>query len=102
MDKKIVTKEEFHEDVGPKTLSFADEREEYEALLVKFDKQRQKALLRKIDLRLLPPLALLYLMSYMDRTNMGNAKLQNLEKDLHLTGQQYNWYLPGLEPAEGL
>lgn len=50
----------------------------------------EKKLLRKIDLRLLPPLALLYLCAFLDRTNIGNAKIQGLTEDLHQTGQDYN------------
>ena len=86
---------EFREEVDGKVgspASYSSDREEYEALLVKFDKTRENALMRKIDWRLLPVLALFYLLSYMDRTNMGNARLQGLEKDLGLSPQQYNWY----------
>lgn len=39
---------------------------------------------------LIPWLCLLYLASFLDRTNIGNAKLDGLEKDLHMSGQQYN------------
>ena len=46
--------------------------------------------LRKMDIRLLPMLALLYLLSFLDRGNIGNAKIQGLTKDLHLTGTEYN------------
>jgi hypothetical protein len=35
----------------------------------------EKALIRKIDYRLVPWLALLYLLSFLDRTNIGNANL---------------------------
>ncbi|KAG9082909.1 hypothetical protein FRC07_014066, partial [Ceratobasidium sp. 392] len=34
----------------------------------------EKKLLRKIDLRLIPWLSLLYLLSFLDRTSIGNAK----------------------------
>lgn len=49
-----------------------------------------KKLLRKIDIRLIPLLALLYLISHIDRANIGNAKIEGLEEDLALTGYQYN------------
>lgn len=91
--KELGDIEEFREHVDKESPPIAyDEREEYDTLLLKFDKTRQKALLRKIDLRLLPVLALFYLVSYINRTNMGNARLQGLEKDLHLSPQQYSWY----------
>ena len=53
----------------------------------------EKKLLRKMDLRLIPMLTLLYLLSFIDRGNIGNAKIEGLAEDLHLTGAQYNWCL---------
>lgn len=49
----------------------------------------RKALLRKLDLYLLPLIMLLYLLSYLDRINIGNARLYHLEEDLHLAGNQF-------------
>ncbi|KAE9966081.1 hypothetical protein EG327_000233 [Venturia inaequalis] len=53
---------------------------------VAFDEKATKRLLRKIDIVLLPLLSLLYLLSFLDRANIGNARLAGLEKDLHLKG----------------
>ncbi|KAK2731985.1 hypothetical protein FQN57_003046 [Myotisia sp. PD_48] len=53
----------------------------------------EKKILRKMDLRLIPMLALLYLLSFLDRGNIGNAKIEGLAEDLGLEGQQYNWCL---------
>ncbi|KAJ7982974.1 MFS general substrate transporter [Mycena polygramma] len=47
-------------------------------------------LLLKLDWRLLPIVTLLYLWSFLDRTNIGNAKIAGLTEDLHLVGLQYN------------
>ncbi|KAJ3743662.1 MFS general substrate transporter [Lentinula detonsa] len=47
----------------------------------------ERKLLRKIDIALIPWLSLLYLLSFLDRTSIGNAKLYNLEKDLNITGK---------------
>jgi sugar phosphate permease len=33
---------------------------------------------------------LLYLISFLDRTNIGNAKIDGLQEDLNLTNNQYN------------
>lgn len=50
-----------------------------------------KKLLRKCDYYLLPFLAVLYLLSFLDRTNIGNAKLAGLQEDLNMTGKwDYN------------
>jgi MFS family permease len=49
----------------------------------------QKKLVRKIDLRIMPLIVLVYLMNYIDRNNYAAARLQGLEKDLGLHGDQY-------------
>jgi len=48
----------------------------------------ERKLIRKPDLGLIPWLSLLYLLSFLDRTSIGNAKLYNLEKDLKMTDTQ--------------
>lgn len=52
-----------------------------------------KKIRRKMDLRLIPMLTLLYLLSFLDRGNIGNAKIEGLSEDLNLTGPEYNWCL---------
>ncbi|ORY95291.1 high-affinity nicotinic acid transporter [Syncephalastrum racemosum] len=49
----------------------------------------ERKLLRKIDLRLIPWLSLLYLLLSLDRNNIGNARLGTLEQDLNLQGNDY-------------
>ncbi|KAH3916039.1 hypothetical protein HBI56_038760 [Parastagonospora nodorum] len=49
-----------------------------------------RKLLWKLDLKLLPWLSFLYLISFLDRTNIGNAKLDGLQQDLKMTDSQYN------------
>lgn len=44
----------------------------------------------KIDLCVVPPFCLLYFLSFLDRVNIGNAKVYSLVTDLGLTGDQYN------------
>lgn len=39
--------------------------------------------------RILPVLALLFLCSFIDRTNVGNAKILGLLADTHMTDHQY-------------
>ncbi|KAF9180726.1 hypothetical protein BGZ51_005914 [Haplosporangium sp. Z 767] len=48
---------------------------------------------RKIDARLIPLISVLYLCSFLDRVNIGNAKVAGLEGDIHLTPTEYNWAL---------
>lgn len=47
-------------------------------------------MLWKLDLRLIPWLSLLYLAAFLDRTNVGNAKIEGLQQALNMTNNQYN------------
>lgn len=51
----------------------------------------RKKLLTKLDLRLMPIVTLLYLLSFLDRGNIGNARIEGLAESLKMTGPQYNW-----------
>jgi hypothetical protein len=78
----------------------------------------EKKILRKMDKRLIPMLAALYLLSFLDSKfhthqlrlahrfwlsssvliifsggNIGNAKIEGLTDDLNISGPQYNWCL---------
>lgn len=44
----------------------------------------------KVDIRLVPMLALLYLIAHLDRANIGNAKIEGLEASLGMVGTDYN------------
>ena len=54
------------------------------------DDPDDKKLLRKLDLHLIPTMTLLYLLSYLDRVNIGQAKIDGLLESIHLTSAQYN------------
>ncbi|KAF8216633.1 major facilitator superfamily domain-containing protein [Mycena galopus ATCC 62051] len=49
----------------------------------------ERRLVRRIDWRLLPWLIFLYLLSFLDRSSIGNARLYNLEHDLKMSDNQY-------------
>ncbi|KAF8480679.1 putative MFS nicotinic acid transporter Tna1 [Gautieria morchelliformis] len=53
----------------------------------------EKKLLRRIDLWIVPYASLLYLLSFLDRVNVGQARLAGLENDLKLRGDQYDMAL---------
>lgn len=50
----------------------------------------QKRILRKLDMRLAPLFCVLYFLSYLDRSNIGNAAVAGLTAQLGLTGGQYS------------
>jgi hypothetical protein len=49
-----------------------------------------KQTLWKLDKRIIPFLGLLYLCSFLDRVNIGNAKLAGIVTDLHVSPNDYN------------
>lgn len=49
-----------------------------------------RKIVRKIDINTMPILSLLWLSCFIDRTNIGNAKIAGIEKDLGLKGIQFN------------
>ncbi|KAI8994963.1 major facilitator superfamily domain-containing protein [Pilobolus umbonatus] len=47
-------------------------------------------IIRKLDVRIIPFLGVLYLCSFLDRVNISNAKLAGITGDLHLSDSDYN------------
>ncbi|KAM0453164.1 hypothetical protein ACHAPV_009120 [Trichoderma viride] len=63
------------------------------------DPKAARRLLIKCDIRLIPILGCLYLVSFLDRSNIANARLFGLEKSLHMPLTGFNtclwiFYLP--------
>ncbi len=57
---------------------------------VAIDPAAERRLVWKFDRRILPTLAVMYLFNALDKSNLGNAKTAGLERDLGLTGDDYN------------
>ncbi|ETN39316.1 uncharacterized protein HMPREF1541_05539 [Cyphellophora europaea CBS 101466] len=51
--------------------------------------EEEDRVIRKLDWRLLPFVFVLYSLSVLDRSNLGNARLAGLEDDIDLTGNRY-------------
>ena len=62
---------------------------DYSGAVAKTD-AKEIALVRKLDFRLMPTLWAMYFLNYLDRNAITQAKLDDLEKDLNLKGNQYN------------
>lgn len=54
------------------------------------DKDIERKILRKLDFTVMPVLWFLFLVSFVDRGNIGNAHIQGMDKSLHLQGNNYN------------
>jgi MFS family permease len=75
-----------HEHAGSNGLLSAEELE----FMTRYEGKAGKAVVRKIDFRLIPIMGVLYLLAHIDRGNIGNAKIEGMDKDLGLVGNQYN------------
>ena len=64
--------------------------EQFETQDDSWRKAYEKKLLRKIDFRLLPLLVLCYLLNFLDRSNLAQARLGGLEDDLGMEGTDFN------------
>ncbi|KPM38440.1 putative transporter [Neonectria ditissima] len=51
--------------------------------------EEERQLVRKLDLHIIPLIMTLYLFSFLDRVNIGNARLYGLEEGLGLSSQQF-------------
>ncbi|KAK8010177.1 MFS general substrate transporter [Apiospora arundinis] len=70
-------------------------------------REEEAKLVRKIDVHILPIIIVMYLCCFMDRINIGNARLYGLEEDLSMHGHEYPLavsclfitYVLGITPA---
>ncbi|KAK0224300.1 major facilitator superfamily domain-containing protein [Armillaria fumosa] len=56
----------------------------------KFDPKAERRLVTKLDARLMPLIFCLYVFNAIDRSNLGNAKTDGLEADLHFQVNDYS------------
>ncbi|KAI7855578.1 major facilitator superfamily domain-containing protein [Circinella umbellata] len=57
------------------------------------DEKEVRKLMWKLDRRIVPLVAILYLCSFLDRVNIGHAKLAGIIDDLQMSENMYNWSL---------
>ncbi|KAL4934718.1 major facilitator superfamily domain-containing protein [Aspergillus undulatus] len=50
----------------------------------------ERSVVRKCDLHVVPILTVLFLFAFLDRINIGNARILGLEEELGMEGHQYN------------
>ncbi|KAA8895619.1 major facilitator superfamily domain-containing protein [Sphaerosporella brunnea] len=58
-----------------------------------YTRAEERAVVRKLDKYLVGGLAVLYMLSFLDRSNIGNAKIAGMKEDLDLSGDRYEWLL---------
>ncbi|KAI1442176.1 putative MFS transporter [Annulohypoxylon stygium] len=55
-----------------------------------FHRKMTKILTRKVDFHLMPMIALMFMLNFLDRNNLSQARLGTLEQDLGMTGTDFN------------
>ncbi|KAI1389214.1 putative MFS transporter [Hypoxylon trugodes] len=63
---------------------------QFTAASIESHNQITATLLKKIDYHLLPMLILMYMLNFLDRNNLAQARLGTLEEDLNMTGTDFN------------
>jgi hypothetical protein len=52
-------------------------------------RKAEDALRKKIDIRLMPMIVIMYIMNYLDRNNIAAARLAGMEEELNLSSTEY-------------
>ncbi|KAI9639673.1 major facilitator superfamily transporter [Dioszegia hungarica] len=79
-----------------RTDSFKDEKYldptpgAVDAIAEEIDPVAERKLLRKLDLHIAPVMCMIFLLAYIDRSNIGNASTAGLIADCGLVGNEYN------------
>ncbi|KAF6809537.1 major facilitator superfamily transporter [Colletotrichum sojae] len=90
-DKPVVENiDNIDSSMAPRSSDARDDPEKYTPESIRFDPAAERRLRLKIDLMVVPTVALLYLFCFIDRANIGNARIAGLEKDLGMKGYDYN------------
>ena len=58
-----------------------------------FPKDLERRVRRKLDWNIIPLIMVLYTLSVLDRSNVGNARIAGMSIDLNLIGNRYDWLL---------
>ncbi|QPC59037.1 hypothetical protein HYE67_001268 [Fusarium culmorum] len=99
----MATSTTHHQESGKETSEFAhvnsvledekptqmDEERDWTGTAKKTDPEEIR-LVKKLDLWIMPCLCLMYFLNYVDRNAIAQARLNNLEDDLNMTGTEFN------------
>ena len=56
-----------------------------------FTSEEEKRVISKLDWHIMPFIFLLYSLSVLDRSNLGNARIAGMEDDINISGDRYQW-----------
>jgi hypothetical protein len=58
-----------------------------------FPADLERRVRRKLDWNIIPLILAIYMLSVLDRSNIGNAEIAGMHQDLNLYGNRYTWLL---------
>ncbi|CAO3594270.1 unnamed protein product [Absidia cylindrospora] len=93
MSDKIEVEKNTIEKIESTWTSDVESKGETDDTFVPPDAEEMRKLRWKLNLRIVPWLGVLYLCSFLDRVNIGNAKLAGIQTDLQVSDDAYNWAL---------
>ncbi|KAI1388760.1 MFS general substrate transporter [Hypoxylon trugodes] len=64
-----------------------------DASLTSYTPEQEARVVSKLDWNLMTLFFVLYMLAYLDRGNIGNAKIAGMDKDLNLVGNKYQWLI---------
>ncbi|KAK9459518.1 major facilitator superfamily domain-containing protein [Lipomyces oligophaga] len=62
-------------------------------ILLRYSKEEEINLRSKIDRYLMPLITVLFILAFLDRSNIGNARIAGLQESLDITSNQFDWLL---------
>ncbi|KAJ0382781.1 hypothetical protein COL922a_011845 [Colletotrichum nupharicola] len=87
-DKKLDYSDRTTIDIKSESVGYAEAPS-----ILDWSQAEEKAIRRKIDWHTVPLTTVLYLLCFLDRSNIGNARIQGMAKDINLEGFRFNWVL---------
>ncbi|KAJ6610744.1 major facilitator superfamily domain-containing protein [Mycena sp. CBHHK59/15] len=77
------------EELNADSKPFQDDENSEERAINLPDHVLERSVWRKLDYWILPVITMFYLLSFLDRTNVGNARIAGLQKDLKMSNKEY-------------
>lgn len=74
-------------------VDVVEAKTEFTAGEVSWTEEEEKRVRNKLDMQIVPVVTVLYLMCFLDRASVGNARIQGMAEDLNLIGYRFNWAL---------
>ncbi|KAG2142217.1 major facilitator superfamily domain-containing protein [Suillus bovinus] len=88
-----IQEEKKSESYAENVVAVSNEDDDFRLLTADARKAGERALVRKLDRRLMPTAVVIFILNYIDRVAVTTARLQGLEQDLGLTTVQYETIL---------